>query len=165
MDPRTTLLKWVDSFENGVNCGRIRFEKELNMISMAIQCYFTAQHIWCFTAWINEVNFSTFYSPWIYFYTNIISLGFLELFDSRRHLDKARSEQTGILMLSPQIHNDSLRPITGWLGAYCSKEAFGVKFDIWRVHVFRYVHLVFFLKLFLLNKITKKRNGTFFVSL
>jgi len=57
MDPRTTLLKRADSFEDGLNCGRIRFEKELNRI------YFTAQHIWCFTALINEVNYSTFYSP------------------------------------------------------------------------------------------------------
>ena len=65
MDPRTTLLKRADSFEDGLNCGRIRFEKELNRI------YFTAQHIWCFTAWINEVNVSTLYQhyfsrlPWI----------------------------------------------------------------------------------------------------
>ena len=57
MDPRTTLLKRADSFEDGLNCGRIRFEKELNRI------YFTAQHIWCFTAWINEVNFSTQRNP------------------------------------------------------------------------------------------------------
>jgi len=116
MDPRTTLLKRADSFEDGLNCGRIRFEKELNRI------YFTAQHIWCFTALINEVNYSTFYSLWMNFYTNIIFLGYLELFDSFRggpirwHLDQARSEQTGILMLSSQIHNDSLCPITGWPG-------------------------------------------------
>jgi len=123
MDPRTTLLKRADSFEDGLNCGRIRFEKELNRI------YFTAQHNWCFTALINEVNYSTFYSPWMNFYTNIISLGYLELFDSFRggpiwrHLDQARSEQTGILMLSPQIHNDSLRPITGWPGVLFDGDA------------------------------------------